>query len=114
MDIHVYSGTASHRNKLTLTNFWLVTLCFMGVMAYLSPPVLGDSEREQTGCADGVTPECLAVLALADAMHLEATYWKDLAHVAIASAQLVYGDVEGARCFFGKSKAALKECEDLG
>lgn len=97
MHIHVYPGRASHRNKLPLSNFWLVTLGFMGFMGYLSPPVLGDSEREQTGCADGVTPECLAVLALADATHLEATYWKDLAHVAIASAQLEYGDVEGAR-----------------
>jgi len=69
----------------------------MGFMGYLSPPVSGDSEREQTGCVDRVTPECLAVLALADATHLEPTYWKDLAHVAIASAQLEYGNVEGAR-----------------
>ena len=96
MHTHVYPGRASHQNKLALSNFWLV-LGFIGFMGYLSPPVLGDSEREQTGCADGVTPECLVVLALADATRLEATYWKDLAHVAIASAQLEYGDVEGAR-----------------
>lgn len=94
---HFFRPAGLYLMILPLSKIEFCLLVFATSISQLSFPALADSDGDQKSCADRMTPRCLAMLALADAASLEVNYWRNLAHVAIASAELEFGDIEGAR-----------------
>ena len=59
-------------------------------------------------CSGALTSKCLADLALHDANHVDDNHWRGLAHAAIASAELEFGDSAGALIDLDRASASIQ------